>query len=81
MSKHLTIYLKYLFNLHGIRKLECLHAKKTEDLLETDLVVPYGKSGSTANITKVDDLDIKKLDDGSFDIKTGIDKINGTNNH
>ena len=57
-------------------------AKKTEDLLDTDLVVPYGTSGDVGNVTKISDLDIKKLPDGSFDITTGgedgMDFTNGT---
>jgi len=58
-------------------------AKKTEDLLPNDLVVPYrGGSNPTGNITRLKDLDIKKLKDGSFDITTGgkhgMDTTNGT---
>ena len=54
-----------------------LEAKKTEDLDSTDLVIPFGKGG-VGNVTKLDNLEIKKLEDGSFNITTGIDKINGT---
>jgi len=52
-------------------------AKKTEDLLPNDLVVPYGGSDN-AHVTRLEDLEIKKLKDGSFDITTGMDNINGT---
>lgn len=54
-----------------------LQAKKTEELDSNDLVIPFGIAG-TGNVTKLEDLEIKKLEDGSFDITTGIDKINGT---
>ena len=54
-----------------------LQAKKTEDLDSTDLVIPYGDR-SLGNITRLEDLEIKKLEDGSFNITTGIDKLNGT---
>ena len=53
-------------------------AKKTEELLDSDLVVPYGVDSRLGNVTRIEDLDVKKLADGSFDINTGLDKINGT---
>ena len=45
-------------------------AKKTKDLDENDLVVSYGRGrnsrGGNIHATRLEDLDIKKLEDGSF---------------
>lgn len=49
-----------------------LSLKDTAD--SNDLVLPYGES----TVSLVDDLDITELEDGSFDISTHYDKINGT---
>jgi hypothetical protein len=59
-------------------KTKVLTAKKTEDLDSNDLVIPYGKK-DIGNVIKVEDLDITKKEDGSFDIK--MSKAKGGNSN